>query len=574
MLTIDDAFTEFAALILVAAGLGAVATLLKQPLIIAFIAVGIIVGRLGLIDPELELWEVLATTGISLLLFVVGLRLDLDEIRRTGPVALSTGLGQIVFTSLIGYLIAISFGMGALESLYVAVALTFSSTIIIVKLLSDKREIDSLHGRIAVGFLIVQDIVVVLAMIALSAFGAGTGEADPLTEGLLVVARGILLLGVVIVLARYVLPHVFGTAARSQELLVLAAVAWAIILALAGDMLGFSKEVGAFLAGVSLASTPYRDAIGSRLANLRDFLLLFFFITLGAGLQLDMLGAQLVPAMVFSVFVLIGNPLIVVIIMGIMGYRRRTGFLAGLTVAQISEFSLILGAMGLAIGHIDEETLGLITLVGLITIGLSTYLILYSHPIYDRIGGLLRPFERETPFREQAAERWQPIAVDVIVFGLGRYGGRIAQVLQQRGLTVLGVDFDPEAVRRWSESSGVSAQYGDAEDPEFPASLPLHSARWVISSLPSVETNVALLRSLRDRGFTGFVWLTAHGNEDAEVLRHAGADLVLLPFLDAAERAASRIVASVHHQELVEAQEHTRLTSGTTTRGTGASPGA
>jgi Kef-type K+ transport system membrane component KefB len=441
----------------------------------------------------------------------------------------------------VGFGIAILLGLSTVHAIYVAIALTFSSTIIIVKLLSDKQEIDSLHGRIAIGYLIVQDIVVVLVMVGLSAFGSEASDARaPWVEALLVVARGVVLLGGVAVLARYVIPHALKALARSQELLVLGAVAWAILMAVVGEEFGFSREVGAFLAGVALASTGYRDAIGSRLGPLRDFLLLFFFITLGASLQLDLLGAQIVPALILSGFVLIGKPLIMVLIMGYMSYRRRTGFLAGATAAQISEFSLILAALGVSLGHIDEEALGLITLVGLITITLSTYLIIYSHPIYDRIDAWLRPFERETPYREDLDELMQPAAVDVIVFGLGRYGGRIANALHERGQSVMGVDFDPEAIRRANER-GIAAQYGDAEDPDFPASLPLHSSRWIISSLPSLRTNLALLRFLRDRGYTRHIGLTAHHDEDVEPLHDAGADTVLLPFIDAAELAASRI---------------------------------
>ena len=188
--------------------------------------------------------------------------------------------------------------------------------------------------------------------------------------------------------------------ARSQELLVLFGIAWAVALATVGYHLGFSKEVGAFIAGVSLASTPYRDALGARLVSLRDFLLLFFFIDLGARLDLGLLGAQLVESLLFSLFVLIGNPLIVMIIMGALGYRKRTGFLAGLTVAQISEFSLILGALGLSLGHIDAETMGLITLVGLITISASTYMIIFSHQLYERLAPWLQIFERRRPHRE------------------------------------------------------------------------------------------------------------------------------------------------------------------------------
>ena len=385
-----DIFTEMAVLLLIAAVVGALGVSLRQPLIVAFIAVGILVGPsiLGWVSADDQI-DLLAKFGITLLLFVVGLKLDLQIIRTMGPVALATGLGQVVFTSVIGYPIGWAFGMTPVTALYVAVALTFSSTIIIVKLLSDKREVDTLHGRIALGFLIVQDLVVVLVMIGLNALGA-SGEVSLTQATFAVLVKGAGFLLFVGLAMRYLLPQLLQMLSRSQELLVLFGIAWALALAALGVTLGFSKEVGAFLAGVSLASTPYRDALGARLTSVRDFLLLFFFIDLGARLDLGLLGAQLLESLVFSLFVLIGNPLIVMVIMGLLGYRSRTAFLAGLTVAQISEFSLILGALGLSLGHISAETMGLITLVGLITISASTYMIIYSHQLYDRLAPWLK----------------------------------------------------------------------------------------------------------------------------------------------------------------------------------------
>ena len=321
---------------------------LRQPLILAYIFVGILVGPaiLGWVTARDQV-DLLARLGIAMLLFVVGLKLDLHLIRTLGPVALATGLGQVIFTSVIGYFLALPLGLNPIAAIYVAVALTFSSTIIIVKLLSDKREIDTLHGRIAVGFLIVQDVVVVLVMIGLSAYGM-VGASNELGRTLLLMLlKGAGLLVGIGLLMRYILPWLLHRLARSLELLVLFSIAWAVFLAILGDSLGFSKEVGAFLAGISLASTRYREAIGARLVSLRDFLLIFFFIDLGAQLDMGTLTGQLGPAIILSLFVLIGNPLIVMVIMGVMGYRRRTGFLAGLTVAQISEFSLILGALGI-----------------------------------------------------------------------------------------------------------------------------------------------------------------------------------------------------------------------------------
>ncbi len=540
---LENIFYEFALLLAAAGALGLVGNWLKQPLIVAYIAVGILVGPAGLkwvtVGSEIDL---LAKTGIALLLFTVGLKLDLHVIRTMGPVSLATGLGQVVFTSVIGYAICLALGLSHIASVYVAVALTFSSTIIIVKLLSDKREIDSLHGRIAIGFLIVQDLVVVLVMIALTAFGAGQGEGEFMQEILLVVVKGIGLLAFLGLLMRFVIPPVFRRAARSTELLTTMAIAWAVALAAIGDWLGFSKEVGAFLAGVSLAPLPYREALGSRLVGLRDFLLLFFFVDLGAYLKLSELGTQLVPALVLSLFVLIGNPLIVVVIMGSMGYRKRTAFLAGLTVGQISEFSLMLAALGRNLGHIGNETVALITVVGLVTITLSTYLIIYSHPIYERLAPVLLRFERKNPHREVAFETTgEPSrGFDVIVFGLGRFGKHITRELTERGRRVLGVDFDPDLVHHMREI-GHTVVYGDAEDPEVSSTLPLSHAQWVVSSVPQVTVNLALLQVLSRHGYSGRIATTAHNERDAACLQDAGSDLVILPFLDAAKEAVDQL---------------------------------
>lgn len=535
----ENVFIEIAALLAVVTVIGILGLMLKQPLIVSFIASGIILGPavLGWAEAADEI-ELLAQMGIALLLFVVGLKLDLHIIRTMGLVALATGLGQVLFTSVFGFLIALALGMSPVAALYVGVALTFSSTIIIVKLLSDKKEIDALHGRIAVGFLIVQDIVVVLVMIGLTALGAGTAaEPDALAlDMMLVLLKGIAMLGVVALLMKYVLPSLTRHLAQSAELLVLFAVSWAVLMAAAGHTLGFSKEVGAFLAGVSLASTPFREIIGARLVSLRDFLLLFFFIELGSGLEIATLGAQLGPALIFSVFVLLGNPIIVMIIMGIMGYRKRTSFLAGLTVAQISEFSLILAALGLSLGHLDANTVGLITLVGLITISGSTYMILYSHPLYTRLSPLLSVFERKNADRETEYDTDESGLPQVIIFGLGRYGCGIADNLRARHCRVLGVDIDPEVVRTQAQEN-MQMRFGDAEDPEFLESLPLARVKWVVSTARERDINMSLLKSLQREKFKGRVALTASNNRDAGLLEQAGADLVLKPFADASAKA-------------------------------------
>lgn len=545
-------FYELTALLVLAAVVGFIGLLLRQPMIVSFIAVGVLAGPSALeIVKSHEHIELLAELGIAILLFLVGLKLDLKLIRTLGLVALATGLGQVLFTSIIGFLIGIALGLDTITAIYVAVALTFSSTIIIVKLLSDKREVDSLHGRIAIGFLIVQDLVVVLAMMALSAVGVGGQESDVSTIAHIgsVLFYGLVMLGFVLLFIRYLATPLVSRIAHSQELLITFAIGWAALLAAIGSQLGFSKELGGLLAGISLASTPFREAIVARLSSLRDFLLLFFFIALGSQLELELLGAQIGAALIFSLFVLIGNPLIVMVIMGSMGYRKRTGFLAGLTVAQISEFSLIFMAMGLSLGHVSAESLGLVTLVGLITISLSVYMITYSHTLYGKLKPALGILERKKPYREAKLEQGQEEkdSYDVILFGLGRYGKAMTHYLTRAGFKLLAVDFNPDEVRKW-RNDGHAVMYGDATDSAFVSALPLHGVKWVVSAMPQHEIGLthedprlSLIEGLKQQDFEGDIAISTQKLSDQEILKARGASMVFLPFYDAAEQAVARM---------------------------------
>jgi Kef-type K+ transport system membrane component KefB/Trk K+ transport system NAD-binding subunit len=542
-----NSFFEIAQILGLAALLGAFGQKLRQPLIIMFLATGILAGPSGFgIIKSYEEIELLSHMGIAILLFIVGLKLDLNLVRTTGLVALATGLGQIIFTSVAGFAIARTFGFDFISSAYIAVALTFSSTIIIVKLLSDKKEVDSLHGQIAIGFLIVQDIAAIAALVALTTFDLQSAEEGSLLMASLFIAvKGIGFLGVIGLLMRYVLPHLLKRFAYSQEMLILFAVTWAVFLGAFGEYLGFSKEVGAFLAGISLASSEYRDSIGSRLTSLRDFLLLFFFIYLGARLDWASVGVHLNASLWFSLFVLVGNPIIVLIIMGFMGYRCRTGFMAGLTVAQISEFSLIVAALGMSLGHITKETMGLITLVGVVTIFFSTYMILYSHKLYRLLATPLKIFERKRTHREDASGIDPDVlSVDVILVGLGNYGSGLAQQLLNRKKNILGVDFDPAVLEKW-RSRNVFVLYGDMEDPDILEQLPLGKAQWVVSTVRNRDLNVAFLNELHVKGYRGKMALTAINEEEAKCYEKAGAHVVFRPYKDAAEQATDSLTQAM-----------------------------
>lgn len=542
----ENLFGQFALLLVISALAGALAVRLRQPVLIAYIVVGIAASPagFGLVEAHDQI-ALLAQIGVAVLLFLVGLRLDLHHVRLIGPVALAAGIGQIAATVAVGFALVLLMGRSAMEALYVGVALTFSSTIIIVKLLSDKRELDSLHGRIAVGILIVQDIAVVLAMMAMSALH-GAGGVPPLelaaTLGLRVAAAALLLYG----LMRYVLPRLVEAMARSQELLLVFAIAWGTGFAALGEWVGFSREAGAFIAGFSLASTAYREAMSARLAGIRDFLLLFFFIELGARLDLATLSGALLPAALLAAFVLVGKPLIVMAIMGYLGYRKRTGLLVGLTMAQISEFSIVFVALGATLGHVGPATLNLTTLVGVITFTLSTYLILYAHVLYERLAPFLRLFERRRPLRELAVERQpRPEGIpQVIVFGLGRYGSRLLSQLQGHGIRALGVDFDPEAVRALRRQ-GLAVRFGDGEDPDFLETLAMQDVPWAVTTLPQWESNRAFLHALRAAGFKGRIAGVVRDEAHAVALGRVGVERVLHLFNDAADNAARMLAAEL-----------------------------
>jgi Kef-type K+ transport system membrane component KefB len=552
-MVIDGSFLEIGIILVLAAVVGSLARLLKQPLIVAFIIVGILAGPtgLGLVSSEDEV-RLLAKLGIAILLFLVGLKLDIHLIRATGLVALLTGVGQVVFTSLVGFLIVLAFGFDVVAALYIAVALTFSSTIIIVKLLGDKRELDTLHGRIAVGFLIVQDILVVVAMVVIVTIGQ-PGETSAASELLITFAGSIAFLLTIALLSRYVIPRVLNWMASSPELTLLFGVAWAVALAAVSAMLGLSMEIGAFVAGVSLASTAYRESLGARMVSLRDILILFFFIELGAMLTFTDAVEQLWPAIVLSLFVLIGNPIIVMVIMGAMGYRSQVSFRAGLVVAQISEFSLILIALGFSLGQVDQSVLSLVTLVGIITITVSTYFILYSDQLYSWLKPGLRIFER-SPASVVEEER-QAHPYDAIVVGAGRMGSEIVKGLVERKAVLLVIDIDPQALRR-VRKLGVETLYGDVSDPEFSSHLPLNETQTVICAVPESTTNLVLLDTVRSSGFTGKLCLTALDDRTADVLKDNENVSVIRPLQMAANHVVDGLGIAVRAEKAKKPNGH------------------
>src|SRR3989344_4993713 len=343
-----DTFLEIGLVLVVATIVSCIIRFLRQPLILGYILTGLVVGPslLNLIKST-ETITLFSHMGIALLLFLVGININPKVIKEVGLVSLITGVGQVFITTLLGFGIALLFGFSKLSSLYLGIALAFSSTIIIMKLLSDKNDTEKLYGKISIGFLIVQDLVAILALMVVSSLGEGVNLSSLAMQKIVIGAgltASLLLIGI------YILPRLTKTLANNQELLLLFSIGWAMALASLFDLSGFSIEIGALLAGITLSSSPYRYEIGIKMTPLRDFFLLIFFLLLGSQLSFGDIGNHIWAVIIFSLVVFVGNPLIVMFLMGRIGYTKRTGFLAGLTVSQISEFSFILVALGISYG--------------------------------------------------------------------------------------------------------------------------------------------------------------------------------------------------------------------------------
>ena len=545
-------FYQLSALLITSGLLGFVALKLRQPLIVAFIGAGLLAGpdMLGFLPEESSQIETLAALGIALLLFLVGLKLDLTLIKALGPVALITGLSQVVLTAALGSGLALWLGFSMMPAIWIGTALAFSSTIIVVKLLSDNGAIGSLYGKISLGILIVQDLVVIMAMVMVTALGAGEDAVLGWTVFAGIFGKIFVHLLATALFIRFVADSLTATLVRSSELIVVFALGLAAVMAALCHALDLSKELGGLLAGIALASTPIRDMIGAKLAPLRDFLLLFFFLALGAHLDLNHIGTQIGPALILSAFVLIGKPLIVMVLMGLIGYRRRTGYMTGTTLAQISEFSMIFIGLAALSGQVPQEAAPLLTLVGMITITLSVYLMVFQDSLFSVIENGLQVFERKMPkYDEELSDSHKRGQYDVLIFGMGRFGCAMASEFKNKSARVLGVDFDPEAIKQ-AQDFKIPAIYGDAADPEFVKALPLKGVNTVVLAFPHhitgpfmPDVRVSFARTLREAGYKGHIAVTSHFRIMEDRLKQSGADIVLCPFEDAASHGADQILA-------------------------------
>ena len=545
-------FVEFSLLIGLAAAVAIIMRLIKQPLIIGHIITGLVAGTFFVsIVGSVEILSLFSEIGIAILLFLVGLHLHPKNIKQFGNVSLITGIGQVVFTSAVGFGLCLALGLDVVSSIYVGIGLAFSSTIIIMKLITDKGDIDSLYGRISIGFLLVQDLIAILILFMLPLIASGDLSFTTIA---LMFLRATLLLVVMYIVSKEIIPRIGKFMARSQEMLFLFTIAWGLGIAALFYAAGFSIESGALVAGISLATLPSRREVSARLTPLRDFFIIMFFVLLGAQMDFGSIGNLLPAAFVLSGLVLIGNPLILMSIMGMLGYKKKTSLQTGFTVAQISEFSLIVIALGAKVGHLSNDVVSLVTLVGLITIFGSTYLVTYSDQIYFVLEKYLSIFER----KETRNDIDETETYDIMLFGAGRLGQKFQELFLEKEMSHMIIEHNPDIVETL-KTQGLNVRYGDAHNVTFVEELNFDDVKIVVSTIPDADMNAMLFELTRLAHPDTLFVATAIDKDEALGLYDLGVDYVIMPHLLGSQHAASLFEQHLFQREGYDMIRHHHL---------------
>lgn len=534
----NNLFFELTTILILAGLVSFLVSLLKQPSIVGYILTGLIVGPLGFYQlKQSDVFSALAQVGITLLLFMVGLQLDISQLKRIGKTALLVGLGQVVFTTAIGFFILRALGFAQTAAWYIAPALTFSSTIIVVKLLGEKKDLQSLYGKLVVGIFLTQDFIAILILISLSSFSSnatGIYSGLPLWQSLMMaIVRALILILVVWFVSAKIFPKILQHIGNNDELMLVCSLAWALGLAsfVSLPIIGFTVEIGGFLAGLSLARSGVHYEISGKIKPIRDFFIIIFFIVLGSGLAINSIGALTWPVIILSLFVLIGNPIIVMILLGLSGYKPRTGFFTGVTVAQVSEFSLILVTSGLALGHLTSADVSLVTLVAMVTIALSSYMIMYAGKIYE----ILRPALKILDFRKGAAEKHLTTVVlknHIILVGAHRMGHHLIDALVNQKTPFVIVDFNPEIVEFYADK-GLLTLCGDITDSFIQEQVNLPYAKMIISTVPDFNDNMSFVHSIKHSAAYKHkkpkLIFMAQDEAETKILYEQGVDYIISP---------------------------------------------
>ncbi len=519
-------------LIIIAASVIAVASSrLRQPLILGYVLAGILLGPVFHLVGDAEPIIIISELGIAFLLFIIGLELDFRRLRKVGLVSSAIGLVQVVVTAAAGYFIALLLGFNSTESVYIGLTVSFSSTMIVAKLLGEKKELDSLHGELVIVVLIVQDI---LAVLAFSVIGSGSLSLAALPGILL---KGVLLVAGSFLVYRFILPVFLREAVHSPELIFISALTAMFVFSALARYLGYSFAIGAFIAGVALSTVRYSHEIIGRVKPLKDFFLVLFFVTLGMQMVLSGFGSVIVPLLVLLLVVLLLKPLIIIVIVRLFRYSSRTAFFTGAQLAQVGEFSLVIAAQGILLSHITQSMFSMLITLTIITMLLTAYIIRYDDALYSGFfSRLLAPFGKDS--KETNLKLKEPMSGHMVILGYHRMAERIISGLREKGAKFVVVDHNPEKASSLSQA-GIVCVCGDMTNPEVYEAVNLDKAQIVVSTVQNLAANTALIHIVKKMNKGAIVMVSSNDESDAVRLYESGADFVIIPLVLGGEKVVN-----------------------------------
>lgn len=521
MAEVSSIFVNLSIIFIIAAAAGYIFNLLKQPIILAYVLAGIIATpMLGLITDS-DLIGNLSLIGITFLLFIVGLEIDFKRLNHVATVTTYGGLIQIISMFILAFGLGLLLGFSKMVSLYFGLIASFSSTMVVMKLLSDAHEINTLHGRIILGILLLEDL---LAVIALSLLGSNTNFAWA-TVGIAV--GKILLLGLFVYgFAKLILPRYVGYAAKHQELLFVSSLGICFLFSLLFEVLGLSVVIGAFIAGLLLGNTEYSDEIISKIKYIRDFFSLLFFVSLGMNLKLDIVSTYWFTILSFIGLIIIIKPLIIVMICSLFNYTKKPSFATAVYMSQIGEFGLIIVSQGLLYNHLTQDIFSVIVLVTLVTMTTTTYALKNMDRWYKR-------FDKWTPVLDKLTTTGLEYVTDetkpsIVLAGYNRKGYDVLRTLKKKKKQVIVVDYNPEVIHHLAENK-YHCLYGDMNDDEILHKLNLSTIKMLICTIPHEKIAIKLVRHAKKENKKMKLIMTASTIKVALKLYNEGADYVVLP---------------------------------------------
>lgn len=557
---LGDLLNNIGLCVIVAATLAFIANKLKQPAILAYLLAGVLIGpEIGFrLITDHEIIEVISEVGLILLLFIIGLEMDLKKLRASGKPVIATGITQFLLCVALGipFFLLLGFRIGDPNAtggefglFYMAVAAAISSTMIVVKLLYDKFELDTVPGRITLGILVFQDIwaIIVLALQP----NLRNPQFTPLAASF---GKGILLVAASLLVSRYLLPRLFRSVAKIPELVLVMALAWCFLVCAAASYSGLSREMGALIAGVALSTFPYSLDVIAKVISIRDFFVTLFFVAL--GMKIPMPSASLLGlAAVTSLFLIVSRFLSIFPVLYLMRYGHRVSLIPAINLSQISEFSLVVASLGLAFGHIDSQVVSLIIFVFVITSTTSTYMINYNYQLYRFFSRALSTLRiKDIAAGGGSTEESLHTSPKPIVFlGFFREASAILHEFELKGSgdgrhslldDVLVIDFNPVVYSELGRR-GIECLYGDVAHMETLHHAKIHDAELVVSTIPDHilkgTDNERLLKKIRQLCPHAKAIVTADSPQRALELYDLGADFVFIPRLHSSAQVAEVI---------------------------------